>query len=290
MAPGKGLEIFHEYVPGYRLASPESSTLSQTVRDQVDNSSLWGIKLKAPIVIRAKTKVLLDAKYSQQRFQFEDGRPLLNPFHENLGTKSLQSFRLGAIISRSVNETQYWAGRIATSYNGSDFDQIYPSIESTTTSAVFMYGFKKSPVREWGVGVAQTLQFGQYRVYPLLMYNRTFSDSWGLEIVLPKEVYMRHNFSDLMIARAGISLDGNNYNLLSGQGSAQEWVQLRQNFLRLELGLERKLTPMLWMSFQTGYLQPVTWEYAAFDGDAPLRGTMDRSFYTRFSISIRAPR
>ncbi len=289
MAPGKGLEIFHEYLPGYQLASPVSSQSVQPIRDYVNYSTLWGVKLKIPVLLKPQTKILLDTKYSKQRFNFQNQEILDNPFHEELGAKSLQNFRLGAIISHSIDESHYWAGRVAVSYNGSDFDEIYPGVESTNMSAIFLYGIKKHAHKEWGVGLAQALQFGQYRAYPVFMYNHTFSDKWGLEMLLPKEAYIRHNFSKSLISRAGLSLAGNNYNLVSGEESQREWIQLQQNFVRLELEVEKKVAPMVWLSLQTGFLEPVSWRYTTIDTDTPLVGNMGRSFYTRAAISLRLP-
>jgi len=292
MAPGKGLEIYQEYVPGFDLTSPHSQSnhIQQENRsDRVSYSQETGVKLKVPVLLSPRTKLLLEAKYSDQRFQFDDGKVLESVVNQDLSTKNLRSFRLGAIAVRSLNQKNYLVGRFAASFNGSDFNQIYPGIESMNMSLIVLYGIKKNEVTEWGFGVAQALQFGRYQAYPILRYNRTFNDKWGIELTLPKEAYLRHNISQCTITHVGLSLDGNSYNLLTGDAGSPQWMQLQQNMLRLEGEISQKVAPMIWLSFQTGYLQPISWEWTPLDHDTPLVGSQERSWYTRFAVSIRAP-
>ncbi|MEM9723460.1 MAG: DUF6268 family outer membrane beta-barrel protein [Bacteroidota bacterium] len=289
MLPGKGLEIFHEVVPGYNLSSPIGEDQNVTHTDRVQYSYQWGVKLKIPVVLRDDFTLLLDTKYAQQKYNFASDRSINTELHQTLTEETLQTLRLGMIGLKPLNADSYLVGQISVGWNSNEYEDFPLSVANSVINLTLLYGKKIHRNLEWGVGIAQTLQFGTYRAYPVFMLNQTFNNKWGLEMVLPKEAFIRRNFNEKTALKIGVELDGSNYNLQVDE-TTRQYLQLRQGFLRAKAQLEWQLAPMVWTSFETGYIFPVSFRHTYPEVSPSFRSTQENSWYTGISISLRAPR
>ena len=288
MLPGKGLEIFHEVVPGYNLSSPLAIDSDQTRTERVNHSYQWGAKLKIPVVLRKDFKLLVDSKFAKQNYSFVSSESLQANIHQSLESQSLKTLRVGLLGLKPLNATSYLVGRVAVSMNSNTYEDLDFGLSSSVVNLTFLYGKKTRPDLEWGVGLSQNVQFGRYAIYPVFMFNRTYNEKWGLEMVLPKEAFLRRNFGQKVAVKMGAELEGNTYNLLVNQ-SAGGHLRLRQGFLRTKAQAEWKLAPMVWMTFQTGYIFPITFNYTYSEQAPSLLTTQESSWFTGLSISLRAP-
>ena len=288
MLPGKGLEIYQEIVPGYNLSTPVSLGSDRTLTDRVNYSHQWGIKLKIPVVLRDDFKLLVDTKFAKQNYSFLSSESLEVKLHQNLETQTLNTLRVGLLGLKPINSTSYLVGRISLSVNSNTYEDLELGWGSSAVNVTFLYGKKTRSNKEWGVGITQNVQFGRYAIYPVFMFNQTYNEKWGLEMVLPKEAYVRRNFGSSTALKMGAELDGSTYNLLLNQGD-QGHIRLRQGFVRAKAQLEWKLVPMVWMSVQTGYIFPIAFDYSYSDQTVSILSTQESSWFSGISISLRAP-
>ena len=43
----------------------------------------------------------------------------------------------------------------------------------------------RNPKKSWGVGIAYSYTFGDPLLFPVFVYNQTFTQKWGIEALLP---------------------------------------------------------------------------------------------------------
>ena len=232
--------------------------------------------------------LLLDTKYSQLSYSFAQQQQLGTELHQTLTEESLQTLRVGMIGLRPLNSDSYLVGQVSVGWNSNEYEDMSLGIDNSVINMTFLYGRKLHRDLEWGVGIAQTLQFGSYRVYPVFMLNQTFNDKWGLEMVLPKEAFLRRNFTKKIALKLGAELDGSNFNLQVNE-TTRQYLQVRQGFLRAKAQLEWQLAPMVWTSFETGYIFPISFRHTYPEVSPSFRSNQENSWYTGISVSIRAP-
>jgi len=62
-----------------------------------------------------------------------------------------------------------------------------------------------------GAGLARTYRAGRLLHVPVLFWNKTFNDKWGMELLLPARGFVRYNFSTTSMLQAGFELEGNQF-------------------------------------------------------------------------------
>jgi hypothetical protein len=81
--------------------------------------------------------------------------------------------------------------------------------KAITLSGTVIYGWKTSEKNMIGAGLARTYRAGQLMHLPVLFWNKTFNDKWGMELLLPARGFVRYNFSTTSMLQAGFELEGN---------------------------------------------------------------------------------
>jgi hypothetical protein len=101
----------------------------------------------------------------------------------------------------------------------------------------------------WGLGVSRTYRMGRLIHVPVLLYNRTFNDRWGLELLLPARGVVRRNFNPKTLATLGFELEGNQYAMYAIDSLI---TFLQRGEIKPRLNIERNLTGFWWIALQAG--------------------------------------
>ena len=133
-----------------------------------------------------------------------------------------------------------------------------------------IYGWKRSPSFAWGIGAQLGYSLGRQSIYPVIVYNRTFNERWGIEALAPARVLVRRNFSPSALLFGGYELVSSNYNLKLRQPFATPdnpggvtSLELRQIDIKFRLRLEHELLSVLWVGAEAGYRY--NYQFNAFD-------------------------
>lgn len=110
-----------------------------------------------------------------------------------------------------------------------------------------IYGWKKGDYRMMGVGASRTYRMGRPIVVPVILYNQTFNDRWGVESLLPARAHLRYNASANTMLLAGYELEGQQFDLKDNTKF------LQRGEIKPRLVLEQKLKGSFWLSAQLGY-------------------------------------
>jgi len=211
-------------------------------------------KIKIPVLVKERTKVLLGYSYFRERYNFET---ITDSFSETLTTldnTTLKSNGFSAIFSHSISAKNYIAFRYKYSMNGNYDGWLKVDGRNAIHNFMGMYGFKKSELFEWGVGILFSKNFRRTSGLPFVLYNRTFNDKWGIEAVFPANVFLRHNIDDLTISAIGIEYASKSFRLDVEDltGTPLDYAYNHSEIL-LSLKVERHISSWVWANIKVGY-------------------------------------
>jgi hypothetical protein len=233
-------------MPGVR-ASATSAVVQDFTINQVS-----AIKAQINIPIISNTKIIwqLGANYWASRFNVDN--PSNNSFAQTLDSKALTTTGINSTIFKPLNEKNFLIVQASADMNGlfQRFSDI--SSEAITVSGTIIYGWKTSDRNMIGTGISRTYRAGQILHVPVLFWNRSFNDKWGMELLLPARGHVKYNFSTSNILQLGFELEGNQF-LMNLPNSQNGKVFIQRGELKPRVAWDRKITGFLWMSAQAGF-------------------------------------
>ncbi|TXK36804.1 hypothetical protein FVR03_16820 [Pontibacter qinzhouensis] len=257
MPRGRGVVIGYERLPQFDI---ESRTDDQSIGNgsgRVRRNNKWDMRLMAPVLNKPQTKLIVGVTYNVEEFNFENMEPSTYSLYRYLEDRDLKSLGLQVAFLRSIDEEKFYLIRLKGELNG-DYTQENINITDYLKTTIDMaYGWKKSPHFAWGVGAQFGYTFGRRRLYPGIMYNRTFNDKWGVESIFPANLRFRRNVSEKTILYAGYRLEGASYNLYVNQPPLAQFedIELRRTDIKALLRLEQEIYDFLWFSVEGGFRQ-----------------------------------
>jgi hypothetical protein len=206
-------------------------------------------QINIPIISNNRLIWQLGTNYWGSKIDIQN--PGNNLFANYVNATTLVTSGLNSTIFKPINERNFLLFQTSADLNG--FFHNTADIESNawTYSGTLIYGWKTSEKNMVGVGLARTYRAGRLMYIPVLLWNKTFNDRLGMELLLPAKAYLRYNFSTSSILQAGFELEGNQY-LLHSPISHQERAFLQRGELKPRIMWDKKLSGFLWINAQIG--------------------------------------
>ncbi len=236
-------------------------------------SQMTAIKAQVNIPVISTNKIIW-----QMGANYWGSRIAISELTTNLITKQLQNHNLtsagiNTTIFKPLNEKNFLILQASADLNGV-FQQIGDiNGRALTVSATAIYGWKRSEKNMFGVGAARTYRAGQIIHVPVLLWNKTFNDEWGMELLLPARGHVRYNFSTASILQLGFELEGNQF-WMNVPNSPTGTVFLQRGELKPRIMWDKKLTGFIWLNAQAGLRY--NWR---FDGMNVYNGKADNQRY-----------
>lgn len=209
----------------------------------------------------------------------------------NLDANMLHSGGILGSVFKPFNEKNFLIVQA-----GADLNAAFPAGQSisgkaVTVSASAVYGWKLSERNMWGLGASRTYRMGRVIHVPVLYWNKTFNDKWGVEMVLPARGFIRRNISAQNILLAGFELEGNQY-LLPGALNGND-LFLQRGEIKPRLQWEKQLKNFIWLSSQAGARINGRFNFAdkynAKDADDVFRTSLRTALYFNISLNLVSP-
>lgn len=293
---------------GYELQLPQ--TIGTTflpwpggTTASTENSATFlshGLRLGAnfPVISRNSIIVNLGLNYYESRMQFENAGSLNNAMHRALEERGLRTTGLMATVFKPLNEKNFIIVAANADLNGNyNFTDLQP-LNTTRYSILGIYGWKKSDKLMWGLGWARTYRLGEVNnTVPLLMYNRTFNDQWGIEALLPARMNVRRNFSPTSLLLFGYELEGNSYHIRTRAtdpfSQHINGSEIRRSELKARLTYEKQISGFIWLSAQAGVRINANFNVSAAE-NSPRReyiveNTLTNPLFFAFSVNLVSP-
>lgn len=284
MGPSKGIVARYERAPRFAVNSHADPGLIGNGAGQVRRLNLNEFKAYAPLWNRPHLKFVAGFNYARQQFNFRDPAHLSYPFYQLLEDRNLRTIGSQLLMLRPIDGRKYFLFRVKAELNG-DYQQdtddgIYrrlPLREYLRTSAEFFYGWKRTPRQSVAVGAQFGYTFGRRSFYPAVIYNRTFSDQWGVEAIFPARARARYNLNEKTLFYGGYEVQGDSYTIDVNVPSvgANRTLELRVTALNTRVRVEREVLPVLWVALEGGwrYYQ----NFDAFDASSARVKVIDSS-------------
>ena len=238
------------FIPGDASDNGNNSRLSRL--DELK------FKFKVPIINAESVKVLMGFEHGWDRFNFSEIGAVQSSFFNNLDGRTLKYNKFTAYLTKSINYKYYVIFRIRAAYNG-DYDYFLNTDgRYATYSATGIFGVKPREDLEYGFGLSYSNGFNRVRILPFAIYNRTFNKKWGIETVLPVQIFGRYNINEETILVFGPEFTSRRYsidNFLPDQ-EEPEILNIRNAGINMLVSLERKLFSWFWLNVRTGYQIP----------------------------------
>lgn len=248
--PQRIISLGYEYQGGFTMPGIRSSATTPTTQDfNINRVSSLRAQVNIPVVSNTKIIWQLGANYWASRFDVEN--PGTNSFAQKLDGKALTTTGINTTIFKPLNEKNFLIIQASADANGlfEGFSEI--TSDAITLSGAVIYGWKTSDRNMIGTGISRTYRAGQLIHVPVLFWNKTFNDHWGMELLLPARGTVKYNFSPSNILQLGFELEGNQF-LMNLPNSQNGKVFLQRGELKPRIAWDKKLTGFLWMSAQAG--------------------------------------
>jgi hypothetical protein len=306
LSPTKLISLGYEAQLPFKVSFPTEQEFKDKNRLPDRNQSvtfLGGARwaANAPVISNNKFILNLGAGYYESYMQFKEGEEINNNSERQLKSalsRGLRTMGINATAFKPLDDKRFIIGSAMADFNGNfgwnTFGDAFPM--PTWTFAV-LYGWKRNDNTMLAFGATQTWRGGERLYVPLLLYNKTFNDRWGLEILAPARAHVRYNFSAASLLLLGYEIEGNSYRLFRGQedfeAGSGRFLEVRRSEIKPTIIFEQKLMGFIWLSAQVGYRYNfkfgISEDRNSGRGDFLYRGNFGNPLYGAISINLVSP-
>lgn len=262
-----------------------------------------GVRLDANIPLVSKSNIILNATFSywESRYDFDEIDPR-DPLAVSLSNNPLRTTTLGILAFKPLDEKRFLIFQAATSLNGNyslgtyDFGEVEPDFGKMKYTASLLYGWKFSDDQNLAIGVTRTYRGGRLLHIPIFLWNKTFNNKWGMELLLPARGALRYNFSAKSSLNFGYELEGQSYLLQNSPGRetfATNNYELLKSEIRGRIELNKALSSFIRLNLQAGvapaYRFGLDSEASASSDNEVSIGSLGLPMYFRIGLNFVSP-
>jgi len=248
--PQRIVSLGYEYHAGFNMPNiPIAALLPASQNFTVNQVSSFRAQANIPLISSNKIIWQLGANYWSSNFNVDN--PGSNLFANSINNRSMTTSGINSVIFKPLNEKNFLILQASADINGvfQEFSDI--TTKAITVSGTAIYGWKTSDKNMIGTGISRTYRAGQILHIPVLFWNRTFNDNWGMELLLPARGHLRYNFSASNILQLGFELEGNQF-WMNLPNSQKGEVFIQRGELKPRIIWDKKIKGFIWLSAQAG--------------------------------------
>lgn len=250
-APQKIISIGYERAGSFLMPGVPLGGMLQAFKDMnVQQVSAIKAQVNIPVISNNKIIWQMGANYWGSNFAIE--KPAQTQFTNYLNNHTMTSAGLNTTIFKPLNEKNFLIIQASADINGLFHTMSAINKNAVTLSGTVIYGWKKSEKNMIGTGIARTYRAGQLIHVPILFWNKTFNDKWGMELLLPARGFMRYNFSTFNMLQAGFELEGNQFWMKSTNTMENGEVFIQRGEFKPKVMWDKKLSGFVWFHLEAG--------------------------------------
>ena len=274
-------------MPDVRLAYMLPASQNFTV----NNVAALRAQVNIPVISTNKFIWQLGANYWGSKYNIEN--PGTNLFAKILHEGTMTSAGINSTIFKPLNEKNFLIIQGSADANGIFKNLSEVNGKSITFSATAIYGWKTSEKNMIGTGLARTYRAGQVIHLPVLFWNKTFNDKWGMELLLPARGFLRYNVSTTNMFQVGFELEGNQF-WMNLPNSKNRSVFMQRGEVKPRIMWDKKISGFIWLNAQAGlrynYRFDVMNEYdARKESLRYFTSNLGNPFYFNISLNLVSP-
>lgn len=247
--PQRIISLGFEQFGGFSM--PGISFNANQFPTQIDIARVNALKAQVNVPVISTNKIIWQMGVNYWSSKFNVTNPKINDFSNALDKSALLSAGINTTVFKPLNEKNFLIFQASTDVNGLFENAKDIQNKAVTLSGTMIYGWKTSEKNMIGTGLARTYRAGRLIHVPVLFWNKTFNDKWGMELLLPARGFVRYNFSTTNMLQAGFELEGNQFVMqLPGTSSRNTYIQRGE--IKPRIMWDKKLTGFLWINAQAG--------------------------------------
>lgn len=230
---------------------PGVSFVTRQAPAQININQVNAIRAQVNVPVISTNKLIWQMGVNYWSSKFNVANPNVNEFATALSNNALLTAGLNTTVFKPLNEKNFLIFQASADVNGL-FENVNDiQNKAMTASGTIIYGWKTSEKNMIGAGLARTYRAGRLLHVPVLFWNKTFNDKWGMELLLPARGFVRYNFSTTSMLQAGFELEGNQFLVRLPQTlSINTYIQRGE--VKPRIMWDKKLTGFLWLNAQAG--------------------------------------
>ncbi|WP_372754201.1 DUF6268 family outer membrane beta-barrel protein [Labilibaculum sp.] len=261
--PIRGFEVSYHENADFDISSTSDSYGDG--KGEITHNRIFKTKLRFPIVLKEKFKIAGSFEYSDEEMHFNESSDINYPLYESLNDKNLKGIGGSLYFSAQVKRNMYFMFRFNAKLKGDYWKEHIGNVSKYTFLKMEIspvIGWKVSPTKSWGIGLAYSYTFGDPLLFPIFSYNHTFADKWGVEAFLPARIKLRYQPSKLCFINAKAKLQGGSYSIHFDDSELDDFktLELRRADLNLSIEIEKGITNWLWTSLEGGYRSNINFD------------------------------
>jgi hypothetical protein len=286
-APSRIVSIGYEWHTAFEMPDiPFGGMLP--ANQNVEVQSVRGLRMQVNLPVISNDRLIwqVGANYWGSKFDFANS--VVNGQVKAFSSPGLMTAGINTTLFKPLDEKHLLIFQASADLNGAFQNSKDISTRGVTYSATAIYGWKKSEKNIIGAGLARTYRAGRQIYVPVLLWNRTFSDKWGMELLLPARGHIRRNFSTASMLQFGYELEGNQYHI------ARENSFLQRGEFKPRIIWDQKIAGFIWLQMQAG--MRFNWRFdmmkkydAKEDADRYFTSYIRNPFYFAFSLNFVSP-
>jgi Domain of unknown function (DUF6268) len=244
--PTKLFGIGYESNLGFK--SSNTSVAPNTPDAAHDINGMGGLRVATSILAISKNTLIISLGLNYW------GAKIKSPYTPNTTSMKqvygnrMDNVSFNALMFKPLDEKHFISVQANTDMSGIDNSKGFgASKDGITVFGTALYGWKKGDYRMSALGLARTYRLGRPLFVPVFLYNKTFNDKWGVELLLPARAHARYNFSTNSVLLAGYELEGQQFDLVGNSNF------LQRGEIKPRIMFEKKLVKFFWLSAQLGY-------------------------------------
>lgn len=290
--PQRIVSIGYEYHGGFDMPGVKMGPLLPAFEDlRVKQVSTIRAQANIPVISTNRIIWQVGVNYWSSKYAIQN--PGNNSFANSLNSRSMTTAGINTTIFKPLNEKNFLIAQASADMNGvfQDFSDV--NSKALTVSGTLIYGWKRSEKNMIGTGISRTYRAGRILHIPVLLWNKTFNDRWGMELLLPARGHVRYNYSPTNIFQLGFELEGNQF-WMNQLGTPNDALFVQRGELKPRIIWDRKISNFFWLSAQAGLRY--NWRFDVmndYDAKADSRryfsSRLGNPFYFNISINFVSP-
>jgi|GEM_PF-4763514 len=286
----KILEFDYTYLPDVHVDGT-SETLGNSSAD-IKSNIRASLKVKIPFILKPNFKLLGGYNFSTEIFTFRDAQGMHASYYNDLNGRSLTSTSVSMFMKKNFTKDKFLYGFLNAGLH-SDKIAFSETTDQFKSNIAFIYVKNTSPISQMGYGGGFGYIFGGPIIFPIMIINRTFSEHWNLEALLPQAINFRYTFSDEMYLIFINEINGGSYFLRNPTVEGFDRVTLQRSAFIPRLRFEREIYDFIWFGLDFGYNVPINLylgEPRKSKSDAVVMFDNSPSFIFNFSFFLVVPK
>lgn len=288
---GKGVFFQYGINKGFFL-TPSGIDRENLLSAEVEYQTYIKAKVKIPIVNIPGFKFLAGYEFDAETFHFSSFGNSHSDVFQNLDNRTLKTNKFTLYLSKSFDEKYYAIMRLRASYNGDYGGVVSFANRYAGYSVSALFGVKPNPDTEWGAGLSFSSNFIRTRIWPFLIFNKTFNDKWGLESVIPVQVFGRYNISTYSVLLFGTAFRSKNYSwdVFDTQSNQDFNYHLRHASINPQISYDQRILPWVWLNTKVGYTIPFSTEFNNIDlPEAYFEAKPENNLFFKIGLFLSPP-